>query len=147
MDTLPVSKYVGKNLLANLGGMMDNDPAFKKEQYFQNILDNVKESNGALYTMPLSFSLLGLMDQEALDKCGVMVTCVPILVAAAGNKVGELKLRLTDFQDSIGYPNFLFRWQGRFRIDRRITESQHTDDLSIQRQARLSRLDLANLKD
>ncbi|SDE14561.1 multiple sugar transport system substrate-binding protein [Paenibacillus sp. UNCCL117] len=71
-DNLPSSKYVGKGLLADVGRMMSGDPAFSEEQYFQNILNNLKESDGGLYTVPLSFSLSAWMgDQEALEKSGV----------------------------------------------------------------------------
>lgn len=72
MDNLPSSKYVGKGLLADVGRMMSSDPAFSTEQYFQNILNNLKESDGGLYAVPLSFSLSAwLGDQDALEKSGV----------------------------------------------------------------------------
>ncbi|QGQ97626.1 extracellular solute-binding protein [Paenibacillus psychroresistens] len=72
MDDLPETKYVGNKLLVNLGEMMDSDPSFQKEQYYQNIISNIKEKDGGVYTMPLSFYLSGLIgDEEALDKSGV----------------------------------------------------------------------------
>lgn len=72
MDNLPSSKYVGKGLLADVSRMMKGNSSFQEKQYFQNILDNLKESDGGLYTVPLSFSLSLLMgDQEALEKSGV----------------------------------------------------------------------------
>lgn len=71
-DSLPASKYIAKGLLADVGRMMNGDPAFHKEQYFQNILDSLKNSDGGLYAMPLSFSLTALMgDQETLEQTGV----------------------------------------------------------------------------
>ncbi|RRJ67148.1 carbohydrate ABC transporter substrate-binding protein [Paenibacillus oralis] len=72
MDSLPASKYIGKGLLADVSRMMSGDPAFQEEQYFQNILDNLKDGKGGLYTVPLSFSLSVLMgDQETLERSGV----------------------------------------------------------------------------
>src|SRR5690606_21327867 len=59
------------NVLANVGEMIDNDPDFQKDQYFMNILDNVK-LNGGIYAIPLRFYLNGFMgDQEAIEQTGV----------------------------------------------------------------------------
>ena len=71
MDQLPIEKYVKKNLLANMSEIIEKDPTFKKEQYFNNILDNVK-INGGIYGMPLGFIMYGLMGNETLiEKSGV----------------------------------------------------------------------------
>ncbi|WP_253957164.1 ABC transporter substrate-binding protein [Paenibacillus oleatilyticus] len=71
MDHLPMDNYVNKKVLANLSDMMEKDPEFKKEQYFQNILEGVK-LNGSVYGMPTSFFLDGLVgDEEAIRKTGV----------------------------------------------------------------------------
>ncbi|GGH30914.1 ABC transporter substrate-binding protein [Paenibacillus segetis] len=71
MDQLPMDKYVKNKLLANISEIIENDPTFKKEQYFNNILDNVK-TNGGIYGMPLKFIVYGLMGDETLiEKNGV----------------------------------------------------------------------------
>ncbi|MBW7458161.1 ABC transporter substrate-binding protein [Paenibacillus sepulcri] len=73
MDLLPTEKYVNRNLLVNLSDLMQQDPTFKKEDYFTNILDN-SQINGGLYAMPLSFYLSGLIgDEGALVKAGEQV--------------------------------------------------------------------------
>ncbi|MBP1989368.1 ABC transporter substrate-binding protein [Paenibacillus eucommiae] len=71
MDQLPIGQYVNKKVLANMSEMMDNDPSFQREQYFTNILDNVK-LNGGVYGMPVRFYLYGIIgDEEAINKTGV----------------------------------------------------------------------------
>lgn len=65
MDQLPVENYVKKHLLANMSEFIEKDTIFKKEQYFNNILDNVK-IDGGIYGMPLSFFVYGLMGDETL---------------------------------------------------------------------------------
>ncbi|MEC0093939.1 ABC transporter substrate-binding protein [Paenibacillus macquariensis] len=65
MDQLPVENYVKKHLLANMSEIIKKDPTFKKEQYFNNILDNVK-IDGGIYGMPLKFLMYGLMGDETL---------------------------------------------------------------------------------
>lgn len=71
LDELPIGQYVNQNVLANVGEMIDNDPDFQKDQYFMNILDNVK-LNGGIYAIPLRFYLNGFMgDQEAIEQTGV----------------------------------------------------------------------------
>lgn len=67
MDQLPIGKYVNKNLLADMGKMMDNDPTFKKEDYFTNVLDGSKV-NGSLYGMPLNFFMYGFIGNETVIK-------------------------------------------------------------------------------
>ncbi|NIK75072.1 multiple sugar transport system substrate-binding protein [Paenibacillus castaneae] len=71
MDVLPIGKYVNKNLLADMSKMMDNDPAFKREDYFTNVLDGSKV-NGSLYGMPLNFFMYGFIGNETvIEKSGV----------------------------------------------------------------------------
>jgi multiple sugar transport system substrate-binding protein len=71
VDQLPMDIYVNKNILANLSEMMDKDPTFKKDQYFNNILEGNK-FNGNIYGIPLSFILYGLAgDEEAIGKTGI----------------------------------------------------------------------------
>ncbi|OPA73007.1 ABC transporter substrate-binding protein [Paenibacillus selenitireducens] len=71
MDQLPIESYVKKNLLANMSEIIEKDPTFKKEQYFNNILDNVK-INGGIYGMPLAFIMYGQIGNETLiEKSGV----------------------------------------------------------------------------
>ncbi|MDQ0088948.1 multiple sugar transport system substrate-binding protein [Paenibacillus anaericanus] len=65
MDQLPVENYVKKHLLANMSEIIEKDPTFKKEQYFNNILDHVK-IDGGIYGMPLKFFMYGLMGDETL---------------------------------------------------------------------------------
>lgn len=73
MDQLPSGDYVKKNLLANIGDMIDKDPTFKKEQYFSNVLDGIKV-NGGIYGMPMGFFIYGLMGNEtAIEKSGVKI--------------------------------------------------------------------------
>lgn len=48
-------RYAGSGLLCNLYDFMDNDPEFNKADYYTNIF-NAKEIDGALYTMPSSFT-------------------------------------------------------------------------------------------
>lgn len=72
VDRLPVDKYVAKGLLADVGGMMRGDASIKQEEFFQNILDSLKESDGGLYALPLSFSLHTWMgDQTVLEQAAV----------------------------------------------------------------------------
>ncbi len=71
MDWLPADKYVGRKLLVNLSSMMEQDSSFKKEQYFQNILDHANPG-GSIYTVPLHFSLQALIgDKEAIERSNV----------------------------------------------------------------------------
>ena len=72
MDDLPADSFIGKRLLANLSEMMNGDAAFRKEDYFLNILDNMKESDGSVYAMPLSFYVSALLaDKNDLESTGV----------------------------------------------------------------------------
>ncbi|NEW09040.1 extracellular solute-binding protein [Paenibacillus sp. SYP-B3998] len=71
MDHLPMGNYVNKKILANLSEMMEKDPTFKKDQYFNNILEGSK-LNGSIYGLPLRFFVYGLAgDEEAIAKTGI----------------------------------------------------------------------------
>ncbi|MEK0314690.1 ABC transporter substrate-binding protein [Cohnella sp. 56] len=71
MDQLPSGDYVKQKLLANLGEIIDQDPDFKKEQYFTNILEGIKV-NGGMYGLPIGFFIYGLMgNEDAIQKSGV----------------------------------------------------------------------------
>ncbi|OXM15742.1 ABC transporter substrate-binding protein [Paenibacillus herberti] len=71
MDPLPLGKYVNNKVLANMSVMMEQDPTFQKDEYFDNILDNVKVGDG-IYSIPLGFGLSTLLgDEEAIGKAGV----------------------------------------------------------------------------
>lgn len=71
MDQLPSNEYISKHLLANMGEMIEQDPTFKKEQFFTNILDGMN-SSGGIYGMPLGFFIYGLMGNETeIQKSGV----------------------------------------------------------------------------
>ncbi|MBO7743091.1 extracellular solute-binding protein [Paenibacillus sp. MWE-103] len=74
MDDLPADSFIGKHLLANLSEMMDGDTSFQKENYLENIIDNMKESDGSVYAMPLSFYVSALLaDQNDLERSGVKI--------------------------------------------------------------------------
>ncbi|RAV23045.1 ABC transporter substrate-binding protein [Paenibacillus contaminans] len=71
LDMLPSEKYVGQHLLADLSGLLKNDPSFIKGDYFNNILEN-SQTNGGLYGLPLSFFLNVLIgDEAAIKQTGV----------------------------------------------------------------------------
>lgn len=73
MDKLPIGSYINKQLLANIGDMIDKDPSFKKERYFNNILDGMKQ-NGGIYGMPLHFFVYGFIGNEtAIASSGVKI--------------------------------------------------------------------------
>lgn len=72
LDLLPSAAYITKGLLTDLSKIMDNDPEFKKEDYFNNVLDGIKEANGGIYGMPQYFFIYGLMgNQTFIEKSGV----------------------------------------------------------------------------
>jgi multiple sugar transport system substrate-binding protein len=71
MDLLPADNYVKHRLLADLSPMMTSDSGFHKDDYFNNVLDNVRVGQ-SLYAMPLSFFLMGFAgDTDAVAKTGV----------------------------------------------------------------------------
>lgn len=73
LDVLTPDNFVKHGLLADMGEMMDQDPDFRKEDYFSNVLDNVR-IGGKLYALPLSFFLVGFAgDAEAIAESGVPI--------------------------------------------------------------------------
>ncbi|WP_213622901.1 ABC transporter substrate-binding protein [Paenibacillus sp. J53TS2] len=73
LDDLPAASYVKNGLLVNFDELIAQDAAFKREDYFTNILDHAK-IGGGLYAMPISFFLHGLAgDEEALAQAGVEI--------------------------------------------------------------------------
>ncbi|WP_088548498.1 ABC transporter substrate-binding protein [Paenibacillus aquistagni] len=73
LDQLPAGDYVKKQLLANIGDMIEQDPTFKKEHYFGNILDGMK-SNGGIFGLPLGFFVYGLVGNEMIiNNSGVKI--------------------------------------------------------------------------
>lgn len=73
MNDLPQDKYVQKNMLVNLYNYMDKDSEFKKEQYYQNILESSQDGDG-LYAMPFSFVLDAITgNKELLDKAKIEI--------------------------------------------------------------------------
>ncbi|KPV57658.1 hypothetical protein QJ48_20985 [Paenibacillus sp. A3] len=71
LDQLPLADYITKGLLTDMSKIIDKDPEFKKEDYFNNVLDGIK-ANGGIYGMPLYFFVYGLMgNQTFIEKSGV----------------------------------------------------------------------------
>jgi len=71
LDQLPSGDYITKGLLTDMSKIVDKDPEFKKEDYFNNVLDGIK-ANGGIYGMPLYFFVYGLMgNQTFIEKSGV----------------------------------------------------------------------------
>ncbi|MEQ7049836.1 extracellular solute-binding protein [Paenibacillaceae sp. P-4] len=69
LDQLPSADYISKGLLTDMSKIIDKD--FKKEDYFNNVLDGIK-ANGGIYGMPLYFFVYGLMgNQTFIEKSGV----------------------------------------------------------------------------
>ncbi|NBD26288.1 ABC transporter substrate-binding protein [Paenibacillus glycinis] len=70
MDLLPTDNYVRHKLLADLSTFMEQDSDFHEDEYFANILDNVR-IGGGLYSMPLTFFLRGFAgDVDAIASTG-----------------------------------------------------------------------------
>ncbi|CAI6084769.1 ABC transporter substrate-binding protein [Cohnella sp. JJ-181] len=86
MDLLAADSYVKHKLLADIGAMMDRDPDFPKQDYFSNILDNVRVGK-SLYSLPLSFFLSGLAGDEAA-------------IASAGVQIDDKKWSWDDFANT-----------------------------------------------
>lgn len=71
LDQLPSADYINKGLLTDMSKIIDKDPGFIKEDYFNNVLDGIK-ANGGIYGMPLYFFVYGLMgNQTFIEKSGV----------------------------------------------------------------------------
>jgi len=72
LDRLPLAAYITKGLLTDMSKIIDNDPEFKKEDYFNNVLEGIKQTNGGIYGMPQYFCIYGLMgNQTFIEKSGV----------------------------------------------------------------------------
>lgn len=73
LDQLPFEQYVKRGLLVDLREWMNQDPDFRKENYFAHIIDHAQIGGvSGLYGMPLYFSLVGLFgDAEAIEQAGV----------------------------------------------------------------------------
>lgn len=56
LNKLPYETYADKNLLVDIGQMMQSDQSFDSSKYYQNILEALKYK-GNLYGLPVSFSL------------------------------------------------------------------------------------------
>ncbi|SDC55571.1 multiple sugar transport system substrate-binding protein [Paenibacillus sp. UNCCL117] len=54
---LPIKDYVNKNLLLNMGELMEQDKTLNKSDLQMNILDALKSDDGILYAMPFGFNL------------------------------------------------------------------------------------------
>ncbi|PYI55119.1 ABC transporter substrate-binding protein [Paenibacillus flagellatus] len=52
----PYKKYADKKLLENLADQMKNDPSFKRDDYYTNVLDAMNYKSG-LYALPAKLSL------------------------------------------------------------------------------------------
>ncbi|UQZ81266.1 Putative ABC transporter substrate-binding protein YesO [Paenibacillus konkukensis] len=101
LQNLPVSKYAGKKLLADLNEMMANDKAFDINQYYGNILNSTKQ-DGGLYAMPLSFSLNTLLG----DAAAIRAAGVPIDDRQwTWDKFAEIAKQLTRDSDGDGTPD------------------------------------------
>ncbi|TVX93215.1 ABC transporter substrate-binding protein [Paenibacillus agilis] len=71
MSSLPIGKYVNKNLLVNMSDLMEKDQPLNKNDLQMNVLDAGK-INGGLYTMPYSFSLRTFVgDGDALKSANI----------------------------------------------------------------------------
>lgn len=51
---LPFEKYIAKNILEDVGSLIENDKTFDKNKYYWNIFDALKY-NGSIYTIPVNF--------------------------------------------------------------------------------------------
>ncbi|GIP18648.1 putative ABC transporter substrate-binding protein YesO [Paenibacillus montaniterrae] len=56
VSSLPIKDYVNKNLLIDMGKLMEQDDTLNHSDLQMNILDAIK-SNGGLYAMPFGFNL------------------------------------------------------------------------------------------
>ncbi|WP_018306560.1 ABC transporter substrate-binding protein [Desulfitobacterium hafniense] len=63
LNHLPYETYADKNLLVDIGQLMESDPGFDLSKYYGNILEALKYKD-SLYGLPLSFSV----DMMAADK-------------------------------------------------------------------------------
>ncbi|SHN74916.1 ABC transporter substrate-binding protein [Desulfitobacterium chlororespirans] len=63
LNYLPYETYADKNLLTDIGQLMESDPDFDLSKYYRNILEALKYK-GSLYGLPVGFSV----DMMATDK-------------------------------------------------------------------------------
>ncbi|SNS93500.1 ABC-type glycerol-3-phosphate transport system, substrate-binding protein [Anaerovirgula multivorans] len=62
---LPYENYISRNVLADIGEMMDSDNSFDMSKYHTNIFDALK-TNGGLYVLPIDFTFNVLMANQAI---------------------------------------------------------------------------------
>ncbi|WP_162616209.1 ABC transporter substrate-binding protein [Paenibacillus lutimineralis] len=73
MGYLPVDKFVQKNMLVDLYGLMSKDSAFDKNQYYKKIMEASQTGDG-LYAMPVSFSTSAMQGKsDLLEKANVSI--------------------------------------------------------------------------
>ncbi|QNK55019.1 ABC transporter substrate-binding protein [Paenibacillus sp. PAMC21692] len=56
MENLPQNKLVEKNVIVNLYDLMERDPEFAKDDYYQNVFKAAQDGDG-LYAMPFAVNL------------------------------------------------------------------------------------------
>lgn len=62
---IPGSRYADNGFLCDLGKIIEKDPQFNSNDYYENIINSVKYKGG-LYTMPIGFSISVLTGQYSL---------------------------------------------------------------------------------
>ncbi|MGI6189659.1 MAG: extracellular solute-binding protein [Caldicoprobacteraceae bacterium] len=71
--SMPYKKYIDKNMLANLGELMDNDDEFNKDELNFNVIDAMRYKGG-LYVMPISYGFyIMAANKELLDKENIRI--------------------------------------------------------------------------
>lgn len=97
---LPYKKYADKNMLADIGGMMNSDPDFKLDDYYANVFDTLKY-NGKYVTIPTSvqFTNLWIGDSSAIGQSDVgdkewswqqFIDRVKPLVPSGGSAISQM---------------------------------------------------------
>ena len=64
VDPLPYRRYADKNLLTDLGSLMDSDRSFDQSRFYKGILDGVRYK-GKLYAFPVKFTIDMLVGDSA----------------------------------------------------------------------------------
>lgn len=73
LNNLPYEAYADKNLLVDIGDMMESDENFDSSNYYQNILEALKYK-GNLYCLPVSFSInMMVADKNLLENSQVTI--------------------------------------------------------------------------
>jgi len=73
LNNLPYQTYADKNLLIDLGGLMQSDQSFDSGKYYQNIFEALKYKD-RLYGLPLSISInMIAADRTLLDHSQVQI--------------------------------------------------------------------------